>query len=126
MVAPNEIGYFFSGDEQNTMELILLGRVAGAGISNGDYDELPDEFKERLGTFDRTITVPRQLVSTGPGLDAALVGRVRELLIDLDQTEEGRLLLEGLKDTKKFDPLPPDSREALDKLKALMDLVEGD
>ena len=87
---PGEIRYFFSRDEQNTIELVLQGQVAGGGISNQDYEELPTELKQQVVALDRTIAVPRQLVSARAGLDRGLVDRVLELLIALDQTEEGR------------------------------------
>ena len=47
----------------------------------------------------------------------------RGLLIGLDQTEEGRQILEGLKKSKKFDPVPADSYDALGELRSLMTLV---
>ena len=122
-IGPDEIGYVFSRDEENTIELILQQSVDGAGVSNEDYDELPDELKGKIKAFDRTITVPRQLVSARPGLDRALVDKVRELLIALDQTEEGRQILEGLKKTKKFDPLPPEAEAALRDTGRLIELV---
>ena len=124
-VAPGEIGYIFSWDEDNTIEFVLQGRVAAGGISNQDYSELPEQLKERIVAFDRTVSVPRQLVSVRPGLHAALALEVRALLVSLDQTEEGRLLLKGLKNTRKFDPLPPASESALEELKTLMKLVSG-
>ena len=33
-VSPNEIGYFFSREEENTIELVLNGQVAAGGITN--------------------------------------------------------------------------------------------
>ena len=84
---------------------------------------MPPELKERIVALDRTISVPRQLVSVRPGLDPKLVGRIRTLLTDLDQTERGRQILDGLKKTRKFDPLPADSRVALTALSELMDLI---
>ena len=122
-VAPGEIGYFFSGDEENTVELILRHQAVGGGISNQDFEELPPELMEKIVAFDRTITVPRQLVSVRPGMDPSLVSRVRELLIGLDQTDEGRQILEGLKRTAKFDPVPPEAEAALRELKELIRLV---
>ncbi len=122
-VAPGEIGYLFSRDEENILEYVLQGRVAAGGFSNLDYDKLPEQLKERIVAFDRTISVPRQLVSVRPRLDAALAQEVKSLLLSLDQTEEGRLLLEGLKNTRKFDPLPPASDSALGELRTLMKLV---
>ena len=122
-VAPGEIGHLFSWDDDNTLEYVLQGRAAAGGISNQDYDKLPEQLKERIVSFDRTISVPRQLVSVRPDLDTALVLEVRALLLSLDQTEAGQKLLEGLKKTRKFDPLPPASEEALKELKILMKLV---
>jgi len=123
LVGPDVIGYVFSRDEENTVELVLQGRVAGGGVSNQDYQNLPDELMDQLVALDRTITVPRQLVSVRPGLDPALSQRIRDLLIGLVQTEEGRLLLEGLKNTRKFDEVPPESQESLVRLAELMGLV---
>ena len=125
-VGPDEIGYIFSRDEENTVELVLAKKVAGGAISNLDYQELPQELMDQIVNFGRTIEVPRQLVSVRPGLEPQLVEKVQELLVGLDQTDEGRLILEGLKRTKKFDPLPPESEEALREVKALMDLVSGE
>ena len=104
-VAADEIGYLFSGDEENTFELILEGKVAGGGVSNGDFEDLPADMKEKLAIFDETMSVPRQLVSVRPGLDRPIVNKVQQLLISLDQTDEGRSILEGLKKTSRFDPL---------------------
>lgn len=125
-VGPREIGYFFSMDEENTVELVLQGLVAGGGISNQDYQELPDELMDQLVVLDRTITVPRQLVSVRPGLDPALRQRIRDLLIGLDQTDEGRILLKGLKNTRKFDEVPLESQESLVQLAELMGLVSNE
>ena len=104
-VAPDEIGYFFTWDEQDTVEVLLQGQVAGGGVSNQDYENLPAELKQQVVAFDRTVAVPRQLVSVRPGLDRVLAGKVRELVIGLDETNEGRQILEGLKQTRKFDSL---------------------
>ena len=41
----------------------------------------------------------------------------------LNQTEEGRQILKGLKKTEKFDALPPESEEAVNELRKLMELV---
>ena len=122
-VSPNEIGYFFSRDEENTIELVLDGQVAAGGIANLDYTELPAELMNQLRVFDQTLKVPRQLVSARPGLDPALISKVEELLIGLKETERGRQILEGLKSTSMFDRLPAESQTALGQLEELMQLV---
>ena len=36
-VENNEIGYFFSRDEENTIDMVLRGMVAAGGISNQNF-----------------------------------------------------------------------------------------
>lgn len=123
-VADGEIGYFFSRDEENTFDLVLRGVVAAGGISNTDFDELPPEISETLATFGRTITVPRQIVSLRPGMDPAEKEKIRELLLGLKDTAEGRLLLDNMKKSA-FDPLPADFESTISGLRKFMALVAG-
>lgn len=121
--APDVIRYFFAQDERNTFELVLQGWVAGGGVSNQDYEELPADVKQKIIAFDATITVPRQLVTVSRGLDPKVVGEIVDALMALEETEPGRELLESLKSTKRFDPLPEGSDETLSELRHLMELV---
>ena len=123
-VAGGVIGYYFSFDEQNSIALLLMGKVAGAGISDQDYEELPADVKQKIVAFDRSIAVPRQLVSTRAGLPGKLVDKIRDLLVGMDETDEGRQILEGLKNTRRFDPLPPGSETALSDLADQIRLVD--
>ena len=118
-----EIGYLFSRDEENTLEMVLAGAVSGGVLSNEDYEELGPEIMDQVVRFDRTISVPRQLVSISPGLSSELEKAVVDLLFGLEHTDSGRELLAGIKNTKKFDPLPPESLGALDEVRELMHLV---
>lgn len=122
-VAPNEIGYFFARDEQNIIEFLLQGRVAGGVFSNQEVEKLPPEIRQELNVFGSTIAVPRQLVSLRPGLDPEIAWRITQVLQDMDQSERGREVLEGFKKTQKFDQIPAESEQALLQLKGLMDLV---
>ena len=122
-IRSDAIGYFFSLDEENTIELVVEGRVAAGGIANLDYTELPAELTNQLRVFDQTFSVPRQLVSARPGLDPALVSKVEELLIGLTEIERGRQILEGFKSTSRFDQVPSESQVALGQLEELMQLV---
>lgn len=125
-VEAGQIGYYFTGDEENTVEMVLQGRVAAGALSNEDYDDLSPELMEKLVTFDRTSTVPRQLVSVRPGLADERVGRLRELLTGLDQTETGRQLLAGLKKTSKFDVVPAEAAASLTELDQMIAQVLKD
>ena len=69
VVEPGQIGYYFSLDDENSVELLLQGRVAARGISLQDYEKLSDEIKEQSNVFGETVTVPRHLVSVSPGME---------------------------------------------------------
>lgn len=90
-VGPHEVGYFFSGDEENTIDMLRTGRVVAGAISSQDLDALPGELQRQVRILARTQAIPRQLVSVRPGLDPGLVRAVRDILLGL--TEEDR---EGL------------------------------
>jgi phosphonate transport system substrate-binding protein len=124
-IGTEEIGYLFSRDEENTFELVTQDRVVAGAVSNKDYYDLTTELKQKIQDFDRSITVPRQLVSARAGLSTSLQDEVIRLLKALDKTPEGRELLDGLKKTKTFDSLDEDSRAALKKLGEYISLVEG-
>ena len=124
-VSADEIGYFFSWDEENTIEMVLLGLVAGGGISNQDYEGLPTELKEQLMTLEVTISVPRQLASVRPGLGPDPVSKLGGLLSGLHQTQEGQVILANIKGTKQFDALPAVDDASLRDLSLLMNLVSG-
>ena len=122
-VQPHEVGYYFTGDQQNSVELVLRGIVAGAGMSNQDYDKLSPELKQDLVTLGQTVTVPRSLVSARPGLEQALLEQVVTLLVLADDTEEGRQLLKKVDNTNRFEALTPEHTAAVADLRGLMSLV---
>ncbi len=124
-VGPDEIGYIFSRDEENTIELILAGMVAAGGLSDLDLEELPPETFDRLIAWNETLTVPRQLVSVRPGLQSEFIDAIKRLMMALEKTPEGRGLMDGLKSTKRFDPVPGESRESLKLLMEYKKLVVG-
>ena len=122
-VGADEVGYYVSRDEENTVELVLQGKVAAGALSNEDLDALPQEVVSQLIVFGPTGKMPRQVVSVPGNMDDALVEDITNLLVGLDKTEQGRVVLEGIKSTTKFDVLPPDARGQLEELNNLIDLL---
>lgn len=87
-VAAHEIGYIFSGDEENSMALVLGGVVPVGAISNEDYDELPPAYEAKVRVLEPTESTPRQLVAVRPDLDRALVEGIRRSLLARAESEE--------------------------------------
>lgn len=115
-VAPEEIGYFFSGDEENTVDMLRTGRVEVGAISSQDLTALPDEIRGQMRVVARTESLPRQLVSVRPGLDPELVSRLREVLLGLtdDDREALAAAVPGEGWTWVFEDLSEESRQQLE------------
>lgn len=119
-VAPGEIGYTFSSEDENTLEWVVRGLVDAGATSNLDYAELPAEIKDQLVIIGETIAMPRQMVSVRPGLDPELVDKMKGLLMGLEESDEGREILTNLDNTRKFDEIPEGTEASLRDLRALI------
>ncbi|MBM7806301.1 phosphonate transport system substrate-binding protein [Geodermatophilus bullaregiensis] len=120
-VAPDEVGYVYSGDDENTVFLVLDGRVAAGALSEEDLAENAGSRADELVTVARSIEVPRHGVVARVGLDPELLQAVTGVLAALDETAGGREVLEEFDSTAQFDALTPEDlapvlqlREALD------------
>ncbi|MSQ17633.1 MAG: hypothetical protein EXR54_08770, partial [Dehalococcoidia bacterium] len=120
---PHEAGYYFTGDQKNSVELVQRGLVAGSGISNQDYVKLAPELKQELVTVGQTRTVPRSLVSAAPGMDRALLEQVSVLLVLMDDTQEGRDLLVKADKTDRFEALTLENTAAVADLRQFVLLI---
>jgi phosphonate transport system substrate-binding protein len=117
----DEVHYFFTRDEENTIELVNRGRVPAGAISNQEFQLLPAEMRDRLRVIGETRTVPRQLLSVRADLDPAISDAVAEALVDLVGAEESPVNLENSPQgwTWKFDLISTESRAGVEHLRDL-------
>lgn len=87
IVAADRVGYFFSQDEENTVELIRTGMAAAGVISNQEFENLPPEYVGEIAQIARTDSAPRQLVLAREGLDPELLESVESILLELSDTD---------------------------------------
>jgi phosphonate transport system substrate-binding protein len=102
----DEIGYTFAGSEENVLAWVLEGKTVGAVLQNDAFDELDAETKAQLLIVAETPTVPRHIALAWPGMDDAMQQRLTDILMAMDETSEGQMLLEGFEKTAQFDELP--------------------
>jgi len=105
-VAPQEIGYIFTHSDTKIVDLLLAKKVAAGTISNDDYATLDEKRKADITILAETETVPRHLVSIRKDLDSAVAKRLKEILLAMNQDDEGRKILRETDNTTKFDLLP--------------------
>ena len=119
-VSAGEVGYVFSGNYANSLTWLLHGRTDAAGVGQHDYERFLKRETAQLRIVLETANVPRNLVSVRGDLSPTLVGRIRDMLVELEHTEEGKTLLESLDRTTRFDALPADAERALESMRRLL------
>lgn len=105
-VAPREVGYVFTNDNENTMVWVLRKKVVAAAIDNQAYELEARNSLDSLKIIYQTFSFPRHVVSYRGNLPATLVARIKEMLLKMHQSEEGKKALEDFEKTTRFDELP--------------------
>jgi phosphonate transport system substrate-binding protein len=125
-IPPDRVGYVFSNDAENTLFWVLKGKV-DAGAVNEDYFEgLAGSRISELKIILTTEAVPRNLVCVRRSLDRRVTDALRDLLLGMDEDEEGREVLKGFEETARFDPCPGGPERQLDGIMGLIQFVEED
>ena len=123
-VSEDEAGYVFAGEDQNIVQWVLSGKVAAGVLDNESFDKLPEDTRSALNILGETEIVARNVVVVPPGMDPLLIQAIKGLLLALDETEEGRAVLEKFK-TSQFDEFPGGEESALTRMRELYRLVEA-
>jgi phosphonate transport system substrate-binding protein len=111
-VAAEEIGYIFAGTYDHTVDLVLQKKLAAGAISNDDAVNLDDARRSSLSVLGESESLPRHFVSVRKDLPEPTVSRLKQVLLKMEQDEEGRSILRQTDNTTKFDS-PPGGPEAM-------------
>lgn len=120
-VGPDEIGYYVSPGGQTSMNLLLNGEIAALAIGDRAYRQFSPDVQEQVTIFAETVPAPSQLVAIRPDLDPELQAEIVNLMIELDQSDEGRAILETMRETEKFEEV---SADVLQDLAELFEVVK--
>jgi phosphonate transport system substrate-binding protein len=119
-VKSDEVGYIFSHGDSNTI-LSVLNSVVAAGASDSQKYLAVAKNVDSFKILHETVSIPRQIVSYRADLPAKLVTKVKEVLMNMHQTAEGRQVLQAFESTTKFDEIPVRDIDLMAGLKKLVD-----
>jgi phosphonate transport system substrate-binding protein len=102
---------------------VLRGKVAAGAMNFRTYSALAAGHENDLNVLHETAAIPRHVVSHRPNLRPGLVERIRDILIRMDQSAEGRKILDGFDETRKFDDIP---EETMKRLSGAQDFIDAE
>jgi phosphonate transport system substrate-binding protein len=123
-VADGEVGFVFSYDDENTLQWVLSGLVAGGATDDYHYNvAFPSEAREKLILLAETESVPRQVVVARPDMDPELLKAIKQILITAHESEAGSVALEPFQ-TSRFDEFPEGIEAAQNRMREMMEIVQ--
>lgn len=120
-IGREEIGYAFSLHDENTVAWVLRGKVIAGATDDYTYQRQTHRFPNSLKVIYTTSSFPRHVVSYRADLAPKLVTKIKEILMQMDQSQEGRSALKEFEGTTKFDELPGSSMAQLLKVRKFVE-----
>lgn len=124
-VADDEVGYVFSGDDENAVQWVISGRVGAAVVDSGVFSEIPEETRDQLTVIAETETLPRHMVIVSPTISEEVRDAIHDILVAMDESEEGQAVLLTFEETAQFDEFPGGADAALGRMRELYELVQN-
>jgi phosphonate transport system substrate-binding protein len=125
-IPPDRVGYVFSNDAENTLFWVLKGKVDAGAVNEDYFEALAGSRISELKIILTTDAVPRNLVCVRRSLDRRVTDALRDLLLGMDEDEEGREVLKGFEETARFDHCPGGPERQLAGIMGLIQYVEED
>ena len=113
-VAQDVVGYIFSNEDENSIQWLLSNKVAAAATDNQAFDKMPAQIKQQAIVLAQTEAIARNLVIVRGDLPSEQIDSISSILLEMNQTPQGKTILEKFSQTTKFDRFPTD--ESLNKI----------
>jgi len=119
-VRSDEVGYLFAYSDSKAILMVVNGVVAAGATDNEKYLTVARNI-DNLKIIHQTDSFPRHIVSYRADLPAKLATKVKEILLNMHQTEEGKQALAAFENTTKFEELPTRDIDLMAKLRKYVD-----
>jgi phosphonate transport system substrate-binding protein len=104
--SPTDIGYLFAYSQEQLMDWVLTQKAAAGAFSDDDYTRLEKKERSEIAILAQTERLPRHLLSVRNDFPPALADRLKQILLSMHESDQGRKILKQIDDTTKFDLLP--------------------
>jgi ABC-type phosphate/phosphonate transport system substrate-binding protein len=119
-VRSDEVGYIFAHNDAKAILMVMSAIVAAGATDNQKYLTVSRNV-DNLKVIHETDSFSRHIVSYRADLPTKLVTRVKEVLLNMHQSEEGRQALAAFENTTKFEELPTRDIDLMAKLRKYVD-----
>ncbi|MGK7880384.1 MAG: phosphate/phosphite/phosphonate ABC transporter substrate-binding protein [Crocosphaera sp.] len=119
-ISENEIRYVFSGNDNNSLQWLVSGRVAAIAMGSVDFEKLPAETREQFIIIGETRSVPRHMVVISPTLSKNKITKLKKILLEMNASESGEKILEQFEETTKFAEIPKDESDIFQEIRPLI------
>lgn len=125
MPATDQIGYVFTGDDNNTLGWIYRDWIDAAATDPQSFADLSATAPGDFHIIARSTEVPRQVAVQARNTDPEIVARLVEVLTTMHETEHDRSVLQRFNDTDRIDQSPDGIQATFDPIYRILDrLVE--
>lgn len=126
VVSPDEIGFVFSNDDENTMFWVLKKKVDAGVMDDAHFKRYAGVKIDELKVVGRSVNVPRHVVAYRKNISLDLVREIENILVEMDQSEMGKKVLYDFQKTSKIDRFPLGVEKSLDPVRNMMQFIEGE
>jgi phosphonate transport system substrate-binding protein len=116
----DEVGYVFTQTDSKTI-LLVLNKIVAAGATDDEKYHTSAKNLDSFKIIQETESFPRHLVSHRPDLPAKLVTVVKEILLHMHQTDEGKQVLQDFENTTRFEEIPARDRDRMAGIRKYVD-----
>jgi phosphonate transport system substrate-binding protein len=102
----NIIRYVFAREDHNIPLWLAEGKADIGAISNVDFEQgIYESIKSQFKIIDRTIDVPRHVVSHRSEMEPALVQKISDVLLNMDKDPEGIKILRNFENSTRYEEI---------------------
>lgn len=105
------------------VQWVISGKVDAGATDIHTFEKIPSATRAQMTIIAETEKLPRNLVLVSNELEPELVEKLKNALLEIDQTASGAEILDKFEKTVKFDEFP--SQQTIARMQQLYEQVQN-